>query len=66
MDNTETGNNNNKYINNIILNKSKENFSEEKLALLNKGINYPLKEVRFIMQDIKVTTQYRIDEKESI
>lgn len=58
MDNTETGNNNIKYINNLILNKSKENFSQEKLALLNKGINYPLKEVRFTMQDIKVTIQY--------
>lgn len=53
MDNTETGNN-------FIIGKFKENFSEEELFLLNKGMNYVLEESRLPIVDFEVAIQYHL------
>lgn len=59
MDNTETENNNVESVSDFVINRSKENFSAEELALHNSGTNCVLKQGRQDkLVDIEEAIQY--------
>lgn len=60
MGNTDNGNRKVEKVNNLIINGSMDTFLKEELGLLNKRMNYALKEGTFTIQNIIVTIEAAI------